>query len=258
MSTFSPRSVDPNSIWRWLREALALTRRQWVLLVLLDSGWIVAHNYLRSLPAHSADTIGTVLGLALALLLLSLFMIVAQAADRSTNALMFITTRLLACSVRVMSYFLVTLSIAIIFGVALLAGFEWLDTGQPLPPPQDAGGGAGIQDGFGPNLALLFFMIHIAVGYWFVFPLLTLVDLPFLTSLRLALDAFYRNSFVWKAGVVLCLLTAFAPPLLVAAIGPVLGAVLYVSYRHVFEGQADNSPRVVRSSAVQPPVAAGS
>ncbi|WP_147305021.1 hypothetical protein [Alkalilimnicola ehrlichii] len=96
--------------------------------------------------------------------------------------------------------------------------------------------------------------ILLGLGAWFTLPLASLGGMPLVAASLLSFQACRLNarslrftSFFLLLAVLFAVLLSFGLASLLLA--PFFGAVLYVSYRDVFLGQAQNSPVLAVASA---------
>ncbi len=267
MNTYQPRQVDTHAPRRWVREALALMARRpaaytvstaivvavFFLLMQVDS---LGLRFVLALFAPPLTTVG--------------FLRLAQAADHSDE---FTLDRLLPTNAEALKVLAVTITgYCVIFApLALLstgaeavaqAGVaEWALPWQSGSTEGRSAGGAS----FGLLLSTLllgaslaaFSGLLIGMGAWFTLPLASLNRIGLVEASLLSWQASRLNaptlrfsSFTVLMAVLCAVVVSFG--LLALVLAPFLGAVLYVSYRDVFLGRAQNAPAAVRSGALAP------
>ena len=246
MNTFGPRQVDASSWRRWVSEALHFSSKHFVLnvtLVLFTLG--VASQF----PALVLTIISPVL--------VGAFVLVAYSADSSESIVKvlksspFSLLRILLCSAATV----LTLSMAMLVILHIVQSTA-LPTGEPSIYIEKS---HEISEFMAGSKALFSIGIWLLVILpWFAIPLIVCTDLP----LRLCLDhtfkAFNQNKFVVIVVFfsAVCLMAgALFHGLTVVPLYPILGGILYASYRHIFLGlppvetasEKVKLPRFVRS-----------
>jgi len=256
---FEPRRVEANAPWRWAREAFGLIGRRPLsfgllsvaLLALFFAAFQVEQTLLRFLIALLLPPLG-----------IGSFLRLAEAADQSRPVAL---TELLPTNGEALRVVLIAalgygLIFALIQAVSVsglsmepgtLADERWRNyadaaaamLGLPL---------AMIIKGvlFGTSLAA-FSGLMLVLFVWFALPLIQLGKLTSTMALRLSWSAYRLNAHriglasvaTLGAMVAVILLTLGLAAVLAA---PFIGAMLYVSYREVFLGQAENSPAQVQ------------
>lgn len=227
MNTFGPRQVETSSWRRWLSEALHLSGQHFVLnvvLVLFTLG--VASQF----PALVLTIISPVL--------VGAFVLVAYSADASISIAKILKSsplsllRILFCSTATV----LTLSMSMFIILLIIQGSA-IPSGEPSVYVEKS---YEISEFMTGSKALFSIGIWLLVILpWFAIPLIVCTDLP----LRLCLDhtfkAFNQNKFVVIV-VFVCALLLMAGALLhgltVVPLYPILGGILYASYRHIFLG----------------------
>lgn len=227
MNTFGPRQVDASSWRRWLGEALHLSSKHFALnvaLVLMTLG--VAGQF----PALALTIVSPVL--------VGAFVLIAYSADASISLLKvlksspFSLLRVFLCSAATVT----TLSIAL-FIILHIVQSTALPSGEPSVYIEKS---HEVSEFMAGSKALFSIGIWLLVILpWFAIPLIVCTDLP----LRLCLDhtfkAFNQNKFVVIVVFVcaVCLMAgALFHGLTVVPLYPILGGILYASYRHIFLG----------------------
>lgn len=227
MNTFGPRQVDTSSWRRWLSEALHLSSKHFLLnvtLVLFTLG--VASQF----PALVLTIISPVL--------VGTFVLVAYSADSSVSIAKILKSsplsllRILLCSAATV----LTLSIAMFIILYIVQGTA-IPSAEPSVYIEKS---YAISEFMAGSKALFSIGLWLLVILpWFAIPLIVCTDLP----LRLCLDhtfkAFNQNKFVVIV-VFVCAVLLMAGALLhgltVVPLYPILGGILYASYRHIFLG----------------------
>lgn len=258
MNIFQPREVEANAPWRWAREALGLIGRRPLAFGLASATALalffavlqVEQTLLRFVIVLIAPPVG-----------IGGFVRLAQAADHSRRISpveLLPTNReaLRALGLVLFGYGLVfTLILAATAGRAAgldlefsgLADDRWrsyLDMaasilGLPLVLLVKSAL-------FGISLAA-FSGLLLVLFAWFVLPLVQLADVRTMLALRLSFSAYRLNAHrigLASVGMLACMVVVVLLTVGLAAVlaAPFLGAMLYVSYREVFLGQAENSP----------------
>lgn len=262
MRTLGPVPVDPRSWWVWLREALALTRRRWPTALGWAALFLVASPVLNRLPVP----LELVAESLLAITFLTLFILLAEAADRTHPPWMVIKQRLRhsyrqllwAAMAVITLYVLLAVVMSVMFFLSLSAWFSGEPASQAAfldrPPPPSPNELPAFVLG-SPLLGYVAALLPLGiVGNWFVLPLIASLRCSLRQAVMLSLEAMVLNLFVMKVSAVWLLLTLVLPGPCAAAVGPILGAMLYVSYRHVFLGPKENAPE---QKAVQQTILAG-
>ncbi|CAL62068.1 Hypothetical protein; putative membrane protein [Herminiimonas arsenicoxydans] len=227
MNTFGPRQVDASSWRRWVSEALHLSSKHFVLnvaLVLFTLG--VASQF----PALVLTIISPVL--------VGAFVLVAYSADSSESlakvlkSSSFSLLRILFCSAATV----LTMTIAM-FVILHIVQSTVVPSGEPSVYIEKS---HQLSEFMAGSKALFSIGIWLLVILpWFAIPLIVCTDLP----LRLCLDhtfkAFNQNKFVVIVVFVCAVLLmggALLHGLTVVPLYPILGGILYASYRHIFLG----------------------
>ncbi|NLO79503.1 MAG: hypothetical protein GX093_04205 [Xanthomonadaceae bacterium] len=255
MNLLQPRRVEANAPWRWVREAFALIGRRpaafgltsLVMLALFFAALEVEQTQLRFLIALLLPPFG--IGSCLRL---------AEAADRSrpvTPLELLPTNREVVqiLGIMVLGYgFVFALIVAASAGgwalePGTLADERWrnyVDAAATMLGLPVALAVKGVL--FGISLAAFACILLVAFA-WFALPLSQLCGLPTLPALRLSFSAYRLNAH--RIGLASVATLAAMAALVLLSLGlaavlaaPFLGAMLYVSYREVFLGQAENSP----------------
>ncbi len=264
MTTLQPRQVDSQAPNRWLREALALMARRplaYSLSSLALAALFFAAIQVDNLPLRLVSV------LLLPPLLTAGFLRLAQAADRSQP---FLLSELLpsnAESLRVLA--IAVTGYCVIFaplllvaaGGEVLAGQGVLDLhGRWEAGAADAAAASGLSLGLFTQALLLgasltaFAGLLLGLGAWFMLPLASFGSLSLVQACLLSLQACRLNavqlrfsSFFALLAVLGAVLASFG--LLSVLLAPLFGAVLYVSFRDVFLGRAQNVPVAVKRQA---------
>lgn len=227
MNTFGPRQVDASSWRRWVSEALHLSSKHFVLnvaLVLFTLG--VASQF----PALVLTIISPVL--------VGAFVLVAYSADSSESLVKvlksspFSLLRILLCSAATV----LTMTIAM-FVILHIVQSTVVPSGEPSVYIEKSHQLSEFMPGSKALFSIGIWLLVILP--WFAIPLIVCTDLP----LRLCLDhtfkAFNQNKFVVIV-VFVCAVLLMAGALLhgltVVPLYPILGGILYASYRHIFLG----------------------
>jgi hypothetical protein len=245
MATLQPRSVDPGSWRRWLREALALTKRRWLTALLLALAYLLLLIPLRAQLREQYALLHGFLLLLLTLAYGASFISFAEAADRSLSFSQWLAR--LRASWRAL--FLAGSWVMLIFLLVLYSAAALLALAASVPPTASAVK-AGAPPLGEPLLGWLFLLLApCTVGAWFTLPLIVCGGCRLDNAWNLSLDAWLLNRFVWRLAVGWMIVISVLPGPFAVAVGPILGALWYVSYRHVFLGQADNAPLSLRQPA---------
>lgn len=268
MDLQQPRQVEWRAAWRWTREALALMARR--PLLYSAASMLTLALFLLFLRADSA-----VLRFALVLLLPPLalvgFLRLARAAD---CALPFSPAGLLPSNGDALR----VLTIAGLgYGVAFAALFALGALGEG---PGDAEAAVMLKERLTvlaaqsalPVLTLIkaalfgasvtaFCSLLLALCSWFTLPLVQFSGLPIVPATLLSFRAYRMNAralgvmgmTVFVLTLLVLTLTAGLGAVLIA---PFAGALLYVSYRDIFLGRAQNAPVPARAKLAALPHAA--
>jgi hypothetical protein len=252
VKTFQPRQVDSSAPWRWVREALALMARRPASY----AGATLAIGVV-FFAMMQADSL--LLRFVLVLFLPPLSVLgclrLAEAADKSSP---FAPADMLPGNAEAIRVFMIALTgYCIVFAPLMLlaAGSQAAaDAGvlgwQAHWESSAAGTGMSLQLLthsllLGASLAA-FAGLLLGLGAWFALPLVSLQRMGLLQACLLSLSACRLNaaslrftSFFALITVLLGVLASFG--LLSLLLAPFFGAVLYVSYRDVFLGQAQNA-----------------
>jgi hypothetical protein len=262
VQSLQPRQVEPHAPWRWSREALGLIGRR--PLAFSIASLVLLATFFSALQAdHAALRFAIVL--TLPPLGLTGFVRLAQAADHGHDMPLtgfFPTNRetLRVLGLGVLGYGVIFALIFAMGGMGieepgLWAGSRWKhyarlaveSVGLPF-----AWAVKGVL--FGTSLAA-FSGVMLGLFAWFLLPLMQLGNARTLLALRLSVDAYRLNartlgitSFATLGAVVGALFLSLGLAALLMA--PFVGAMLYVSYREIFLGRAQNAPvRVQRVAA---------
>lgn len=255
VNLFQPRRVEANAPWRWIREAFSLMGRRpaafgltsLVMLALFFAVLQVEQTWLRFLIVLVVPplSVGSCLRLA-------------EAADQSRPCSI---AELLPSNGDVLRVVLIAaLGYGFAFALIMAAGLQGWDSEPGMLADErwrDYVAAAATTLGlplalvvksvlYGISLAA-FSGLLLVLLVWFILPLMQLGKLPPLLALRLSFSAYRLNAHriglasvaTLAAMVVLVLLTLGLAAVLAA---PFIGTMLYVSYREVFLGQAENSP----------------
>lgn len=267
MQNFQPRQVEWSAPWRWSRETLALIGRRPAAfglagLVLLGS-FFALMQVQQKLLRFGVALLWPPLGLAG-------FVRIAEAADHGrslrpreffpSNRETFGVALLAACG-----YGLV-FALILAFGGGTgdglgLADAELAERAQRLV--EAAAVAVGLPFAyvsravlFGASLAA-FSGLLLALFVWFVLPLIQLGGASPTLALRLSFDAYRLNArtlgltgFAPLSAFVTVLLLSLGLAAVLAA--PFLGGMLYVSYREIFLGRAENAPAATRQTQLAP------
>lgn len=266
MQNFQPRQVEWRAPWRWSREALGLIARRpaaflfasLVLLVCFFSALQVDEPILRFIIVLMLPPLG-----------LTGFLRLAEAADHGRDlplAGLFPTN---GETLRVL--LLAASGYGLMFAAILAMSGGMGGTGLEMEPAlgarwkdyvQAAVEAAGLPFAwvvkavlFGASLTS-FCGLLLTLFAWFVLPLMQLGQVRGPLALRLSFDAYRLNartlgitSFSTLAVAVSVVFVTLG--LAAVLIAPFVGAMLYVSYREIFLGRAQNAPVRVEVSAAQ-------
>ncbi len=260
MSALGPRQTEPDAWIRWIREAVALLLRRpaavaGYLATVIGVYWV----------AHLTvwGPMRTLLMLVVATLALVLFIRLALAVDynrplhpgfvlpANLDAAVAVTlaAALFAAHGVVAPALFDPLHLSFNEAVEVLGLYEpRLETGAPAPDPLTYGllGPLWVTGGLFGAALLGTGLGMLAFGQWFLLPMVVLHGAPPIHSAAVSARA-YRSNPVAMTGllgvfmaavVVLVVSLGWAGPLL----APLLGAVLYTSYRDVFLGRDANHP----------------
>jgi hypothetical protein len=259
MNSLQPRQVETNAPLRWAREALGLIGRRPGAFAL--SGLAALVLFCAVLQIEQA-VIRFIIVLIVPPALIGGFIRMAEAADMSrplhpAAALPTNREAVTALAVTAVGY-------GLIFAAILAMGVGTTGYGLPLEPGlladprwrdyvQTVASAIGLPFVlvvksvlFGTSLAA-FSGLLLVLFAWFALPLMQLGNVRSLLALRLSMDAYRLNARrigLSSVGVLAAMAAVVVLTLGVAAVlaAPFLGAMLYVSYREVFLGQAENSP----------------
>lgn len=240
MNTFGPRQVETSSWRRWIKEAVHLSGKHLALnvcMVLLTIG------LLSPFPTLVLTVISPVL--------LGIFVLLAYSADTSEPVLATLKAtfdsllRLLLCSALAVGILIMALSLIILMIKGSVVGPHAGSTPYIAQAHQISDFLAGSKILFSIGIWLL------VILPWFAIPLIVCTPL----SLRVCLDqtfaALNQNKFVVIV-IFLCSLLMMAGALFhgltVVPLYPILGGLLYASYRHIFLGLP---PMELKSSKVK-------
>jgi hypothetical protein len=252
MSDMQPQVVKPGDALIWVREALALLGRK-----PFTSAFLTLTMIALTLLVTSESLWSVVLGALICQLYLVAMMLTAEAADRG----LLLRHVSLSGALRDVAGFCAAIAFAaglIVVVVALIFA--------PLIEATATGIESVVQHEQAWLLALLvtpaliaFSVFGVGIAWlhqWFVYPLLVHHKLGMRLTMRLAFRAQFINAptFALVLVVPVLLLNALllfwensALPLAITL--PIAGALLYVSYRHVFLGRRENEP-IRRSASV--------
>lgn len=241
MATFNPQRVPPQSGWLWLREGIALCRRQPLYFLAVAAGW-AGIWYLPS-PLTWLLLLGLPVPLAAGCL-------VAHAADtgnspfeviRSVPPKLWRNLLIAGAAPWIVVVALITTLAVLTMPVTLWAGGE-TGTLFAIPAPA-ADAWPAFRDLFGVT-----FLWLCTLGFvgWFLVPLMAIAGLPIVQAYRETVRGIALNWFViamvfFIACVCLPLL-AFLSPLFAPPLLAVLSSVMYVSFRHIWLGRGMNEP----------------
>lgn len=257
MNLLQPREVETNAPWRWAKEAMGLISRRpmsfgfgsLVVLILFFATLQVEQSILRF-----------IIVLVVPPVCLGGFLRLAEAADQSqplSPVGLLPTNReaLRTLGVAAIGYGLVfSLISAMSAGASsmgldpgMMADERWRDyayaTASALGLPLALVIKSVL---FGISLAA-FSSLLLVLFIWFALPLTQLSNVQALLALRLSISAYRLNAHrIGLASVAtlaaMAMLILFTLGLAAILAAPFIGAMLYVSYRDVFLGQAENSP----------------
>lgn len=261
MNSFQPREVEPNAPLRWGREAVGLIGRRPLAFGLASAAMLALFF---AVVQVEQPLLRFLIVLLVPPVSIGGFVRIAEAADQSRPlpATALLPTNREALRAAVVAGVGYGLAFALILAMSV-------GTGAPAgATPLEAGALAGegwqqyvaaaaaaiglpfvlVVNGvlFGISLAA-FSGLLLILFVWFTLPLMQLGNVRTLPALRLSISAYRLNAHriglasvgILAATVLLVLLTLGTIAVLAA---PFLGCMLYVSYREVFLGQAENSP----------------
>ncbi len=257
MEPLRPITVTPRDSLVWLRESAILARRK-----LVSAGLLTVTYAALTLFTTSDSILSVLLGALLCQLYLTGMMLVAEAADHSRS----VHEMPIGRAIREVAGFsillsvaaaLIVLTVAVVFQPVIESTAESVAQVVSHEPPWL------LALLLTPALiALSVFGVGIAwLHQWFVYPLLVHHELRLKEAMRLALRAQALNTIPFALVVVVPILLLNGlmiiwenAALLLLPVLPIAGALMYVSYRHVFLGRRDNAPVRVRTAvgAAQP------
>lgn len=227
MKQFKPQKVDSTSWRRWLKEALHLANQKLILNVTIV---LIVLGLIAFLP----NTIGNVVVGYLSPVLLGVFTVIAESSD---------TAKPVATELKMAAYGLLKVFGCALLLIAAMHFFAFIVTfgglfssNESMPafqPPNESEFPIG-----GSALGALFFWLLIPLT-WFVVPLLTCGRFSIRISFEHAFDALDANWFVWRVSgtaAVVSLLTGVWHGAAAVPMYPILGAMIYAAYRHIFLG----------------------
>lgn len=244
MNTFGPRQVETSSWQRWLKEAVHLSGKHLALnvcLVLLTIG------LLSPFPTLVLTVISPVL--------LGAFVLLAYSADTSEPVLATLKAafdsllRLLFCSALTVCSIIAALFVIVLMIKGSVIGPQTGSTPYIAQAHQISEFLAGSKALFSIGAWLL------VILPWFAIPLIVCTPLPLRDCLELTFAALNQNKFVVVV-IFLCSLIIMAGALFhgltVVPLYPILGGLLYASYRHIFLGlpPMELKPAKVKSAAL--------
>lgn len=257
MNLFQPREVEMSAPWRWAREAIGLIGRR-PLSFGLGSLAVLA-LFFTTLQVEQT-MLRFIIVLIVPPVCLGGFLRLAEAADRSqplAPAGLLPTNReaLRVLGVAAIGYGLVFSLISAMsigassFGLELgvVADDRWRNYADAAATTLGLPLTLVIKSVlFGISLAA-FSGLLLVLFMWFALPLIQLSNVQTMLALRLSISAYRLNahriglaSVATLAAMAMLILLTLGLAAILAA--PFLGAMLYVSYRDVFLGQAENSP----------------
>jgi hypothetical protein len=234
MNTFGPRQVETSSWQRWIKEAIHFSGKHLALNVCLVLATI---GLFGSFPPLVLIIVSPVL--------VGVFVLVAYSADTKQPVLQILKSspagllRILLCSAATVLIMALVISATVLLIKGSVVAPE--STVPYIAQSYD------VSDFMGGSKALFTIGIWLlAILPWFAIPLFVCTSL----SLRMCLDhtfvAFNQNKFVVVV-VFLCVLVlmggALFHGLTVVPLYPVLGGLLYASYRHIFLGLPPAEPQ---------------
>lgn len=255
MNLFQPRRVEANAPWRWAREAFGLMGRRpfafgaasLTMLALFFAVLQVEQTWWRFLIVLAMPPLG-----------IGSFLRLAEAADQSRPLAVAELLPGNGEALRIMG--VTALGYGLIFALLMAASGSGLELEPGVLADErwrnyvDAAATtlglplALVVKGvlFGISLAA-FSGLLLVLFVWFALPLAQLGKLPLKLALQLSFSAYRLNahriglaSVATLAAMVVLILLSLGVAAVLAA--PFIGAMLYVSYREVFLGQAENSP----------------
>jgi hypothetical protein len=241
MNSFGPRQVETSSWQRWVKEAVHLSGQHLALnvcVVLLTIG------LLSPFPPLVLTVISPVL--------LGAFVLLAYSADTAEPVLATFKAafdsllRLLFCSALTVCSIIVTLLVVILMIKGSVIGPQ---TGNPPYIAQ----AHQISDFLAGSRALFSIGIWLLVILpWFAVPLIVCTPLPLRVCLDQTFAALNQNKFVVIV-IFLCALLMMAGALFhgltVVPLYPILGGLLYASYRHIFLGLPPVEPKPAKAKS---------
>jgi len=228
MNTFGPRPVEPSSWQRWLKEALHLSGKHLALnvcLVLLTVGLLAPFSPMLLLIVSPA--------------LVGVFVLVAHSAASSESVVQTLKAAP-AGILRVLFCTTMTVSIMAIAFFVILMIVKGTTLGSPVTTSTYVPQEYQISDFLVGSKALFAIGLWLLVILpWFAVPLMICTNL----SLRLCLDHTFQGVNQNKFVVFVVFFSALAMMggalfhgLTVVPLFPILGSLMYASYRHVFMG----------------------
>lgn len=235
MSTLQPRGVPPGSWWAWLREGVNLATQRIALriptcLILFEFGAVVPP------PLHKLFM------MLMAPVYLGVFVIFAENADKG-GSLPLQLKNAWGGLVR-----LGMLSFAVegfVIGASYL--LDWSNLMRVVVHRTDFGADAETQHHFsviftaGAETSIcLAIWLGGAFVAWFGTAVFAIAHAPFKEGCVLAVEAYIKNQFILALGLIMSgvslALTIFLQGFACVMLYPIVGAMLYVSYRDVFLG----------------------
>lgn len=228
MNTFGPRQVETSSWQRWIKEAIHLSGKHLALnvcLVLFTTG------LLSPFPALLLTVISPVL--------LGVFVLLAYCADTSEPILPTLKAacdsllRLLFCSALAVCTLIMALSLIVLIIKGSVIGPETGSTPYIAQAHRISDFLAGSKALFSIGIWLL------VILPWFAVPLIVCTPLPLRVCLDQTFAALNQNKFVVIViflSALLMMAGALFHGLTVVPLYPILGGLLYASYRHIFLG----------------------
>lgn len=257
MNLLQPREVEMSAPWRWAREAFGLIGRR-PLSFGLGSLAVLALFF--TVLQVEQTLLRFIVVLIVPPLWLGGFMRLAEAADRSQalSPAALLPTNMEAFRTLIVAAIGYGLMFALISAVSLGAAGLEMDAGALADERwrnyADAAAAtlglplALVIKGvlFGISLAA-FSGLLLVLFIWFALPLTQLSNVQTVLALRLSISAYRLNA--QRIGLASIAILAVMAVLILLTLGlaailasPFLGAMLYVSYRDVFLGQAENTP----------------
>ncbi|MGF1525885.1 MAG: hypothetical protein ACFCBW_03705 [Candidatus Competibacterales bacterium] len=258
MDTLQPNPVPPSSWRHWLADAAKLSSRRLPVFVVL-CGVAFATSIAMSVlerglnPTTWYGSIPMVFTLLVLYGVMATAVLVAQAADYGRTTYAHLAQRWPACRgelLGAMGSWLVMILLGYLIHAAVLGVHSLVGIYQPAPPALSQ---QLLLDSTLEWVWLNVLLLPLAtclIGLWFFLPLVVCADCPRRMALKLAVDAFSANPFVWGVGFGWAFLTLILPEPFFIAIIPLMGAMIYVSYRHVFWGRLHSKDPKTKAVAV--------